>query len=90
MPIVLRGPWGKADLTRNADGTVVISAHNTGTRFVPLTDAVGPNDDHPEIVARWQSMDDAVKAPTVILYLAPSQAIRSLPQGGAPDDVGWP
>jgi hypothetical protein len=62
---------------------MVLSAHSTSTRFVPLADVVGPNDDHPEILTRWQSMDDAVKAPTVVLYLAPSQAIRSLPQDAA-------
>jgi len=82
-PFILLGPWGKAELVRSPDGTMVLSARNTSTRFVPLADVVGPNDDHPEILTRWQSMDDAVKTPTVVLYLAPSQAIRSLPQDAA-------
>lgn len=79
-PFILFGPWGRAELVRSPDGTVGLSAHHTSTRFVPLADVVGPNDDHAEILTRWQSMNDAVKAPTVVLYLAPSQAIRSLPQ----------
>ncbi len=79
-PSILFGPWGRADLIRNPDGTLVLSGHNMSTRFVPLADVFGPNDDHPEILTRWQSMNDAVKAPTVVLYLAPSQAVRSLPQ----------
>jgi hypothetical protein len=81
-PVVLRGPWGKVDLLRNHDGTVVLSSHGMSTRFVPLTDVVGPDDDHPAIVARWGSME-TVRVPTVVLYLAESEAVRKLPSGVA-------
>lgn len=79
-PIFLHGPWGRADLVRNDDGTAVLSSHNVSTRFVPLVDVVGPDDDHSETLNRWRSMVDAVKVPTVVLYLAASEAIRTLPR----------
>jgi hypothetical protein len=82
-PILLRGPWGKVDLVRNHDGTAVLWSHDMSTRFVPLTDVVGHDDDHPAIMTRWASMADTVSAPTVVLYLGASEAIRKLPQDAA-------
>lgn len=82
-PIVLRGRWGTVDLLRNLDGTLVLSSHGVNSRFVPLTDVVGPDDDHPAIMARWASMTDTVTVPTVVLYLGASEAVRKLPQSAA-------
>ena len=78
-PLLLHGPWGRANLLLNRDGTLVLLSRNTSTRFVPLIDLVGPNDDHPAIATRWRSMTDTVEIPTVVLYPAPSAVIRELP-----------
>ena len=75
----LQGPWGRADLVRDQDGTVLLTSHGRGTRFVPLVDVVGPDDDPTTTAARWRSMTDAVGTLTVVLYLASSEIIRSFP-----------
>lgn len=79
IPLAVHGPWGNADVLRNRDGSIVLSSHGTSTRFVPLTDLVGPDDDGPAIATRWESVTNTVTVPTVVLYLASSAAIRTLP-----------
>lgn len=78
MPIVLHGLWGEAELLRNADGTIVLSCHGVPTRFVPLSDVVGPDDDQSAVVARWESITETVEAPTVVLHLTASAAVSEL------------
>ncbi|UHJ57108.1 hypothetical protein LT337_09920 [Mycolicibacterium fortuitum] len=79
IPLTLRGPWGEAEFLRHHDGSMVVSSHGTSTRFVPLTDTIGPNDDDLAIASRWESVTDAVMSPTVVLYLAASVEVRKLP-----------
>ncbi|MGV0741024.1 hypothetical protein [Mycolicibacterium sp. XJ870] len=79
MPIVLHGPWGQAELLRHADGSIALSSHGVHTRFVPLSDVIGPDDDQPAIVDRWESITDAVKVQTVVLHLTASAAVSELP-----------
>lgn len=79
IPLVLHGPWGAAELLRNDDGSIVLASHRTSTRFVPLSDVVGPDDDHPAIVSRWESVANTISTPTVVLYLTASAAVRTLP-----------
>lgn len=78
-PLVLHGPWGEAEILRNDDGSIVLSSHGACTRFVPLTDLVGPGDDHTVIVSRWKAITDAVTVPTVVLHLTASAAVGELP-----------
>lgn len=78
-PLILSGPWGKADILRNHDGSIVLSSHGVCTRFVPLTDLVGPGDDQVAIANRWEALIDAVTVPTVVLHLTASAAIAVLP-----------
>ena len=78
-PVELHGAWGVATITRTAAGVIILASHGSSTRFIPLLDVVGPDDDYPTVSARWASLDDAVKVPSTVVYLAASGAIRALP-----------
>ena len=78
-PVELHGPWGDATITRTPAGVIVLASHGNSTRFIPLLDAVGPDDDRPTVSDRWASLVDAVKVPSIVVYLAASAVIRTLP-----------
>lgn len=75
----VRGSWGDAIIERSPDGVLVLTSRGESTRFVPLLDLIGPSDDHPTIAQRWKSLADATRARSVVLYLAASRAVRTLP-----------
>lgn len=79
IPLALHGLWGQAEVLKDEDGTIVLSSHGVHTRFVPLADLVGPEDDRDATVNRWESITAAVTIPTVVLYLTASAAVRMLP-----------
>jgi hypothetical protein len=78
-PGTLTGAWGTATIRMNNDGTLTLESHGTATRFVPLIDLVGPDDDPATVEARWQSVIGAVAKPTVIIHLSSSETLRALP-----------
>lgn len=78
-PVAVRGTWGAVDLARGPDGVIVLTSHNQNTRFVPLLDLVGPNDEPQAIARRWASVVGAAKSWTVVVHLAADEAIRRLP-----------
>ena len=80
QPLMLHGKWGDVTFARTPDGVITLASRGISTRFIPLLDAVGPGDDHPKVADRWSSLVDVVKVPSVVVYLAASGAIRSLPQ----------
>lgn len=79
-PTRARGSWGDAFIERRTDGVLVLTSRGAATRFVPLLDVVGPSDDHPTVARRWTTLVDATEARSVVLYLAASRAVRTLPQ----------
>lgn len=78
-PVTVRGPWGAVDFAREPDGVIVLTSHHQRTRFVPLLDLVGPNDEPRTIARRWASVVDAAKGWTVVVHLTAGEAIRRLP-----------
>ncbi|MER6000869.1 hypothetical protein ABT120_20035 [Nonomuraea angiospora] len=77
--VELEGTWGKARLTRGADGVLTVGSHGSTTRIVPLLDAVGPQDDHAAIGQRWSDLQNAADRPTVIVFLASASDVRNNP-----------
>lgn len=94
-PATLSGAWGTATIRRDDDGTLTVQSHGVTTRFVPMIDLVGPDDEAETVEARWQSVIGAVTKPTVIVHLSASETLRALPprlatqlMSAAQDDIG--
>lgn len=80
-PVTLHGRWGSATLERQPDGVIVLTRGTRGTRFVPLLDMIGSNDEHSAIADRWSALERAgATARTVVVYLASSGYVRRLPR----------
>lgn len=75
----LEGTWGTTNLRRESDGVLTLDCRGSQTRFVPLLDVVGFDDDHVTMGHRWAELRDAVRIPTVIVYLAAASSIRHSP-----------
>lgn len=78
-PVTLTGAWGTATIRKDQAGTLTLESHGIATRFVPLIDLVGPDDDPATVEARWQSVIGAVAKPTVVVHLSASEPLRALP-----------
>ncbi|WP_159599061.1 hypothetical protein [Agromyces humi] len=75
----LSGTWGTATLHRRLDGVLELTSQGVTTRFVPLLDLVGPDDDALAVALRWSELRDIVDRKTVVVYLGASTAIRAHP-----------
>lgn len=73
----LEGTWGTINLRRDLEGVLTLDSRRTQTRLVPLLDLVGPDDDQVTIGGRWAELQDVVRVPTVVVYLAASASIRN-------------
>lgn len=78
----LAGAWGTVTLGLASDGVLTLKCQESTTSFVPLIDMVGPDDDPAEIAERWSSLASEVDHATVVVYLAASPSIRSIPDLG--------
>jgi hypothetical protein len=75
----LDGTWGAATLHRRLDGVLELTSHGAMTRFVPLLDMVGPDDDPSTIARRWSELREAIDRNTVVVFLGAATPIRANP-----------